>query len=576
MGPSTDLLTASESNAFSSFLSAMDSFDPSATAGLGLSAEWTMYQQQQHHHGGMTHNGGGYSGMGGVGGKEDLARATKDLISIGFGGEERHELMTRNARSSMGSSHHMHYSSVSHQQRHPIATTYMTSNGQFAATVGSNGGITPNQSYLQAIPHNSSSWPSIPDPSSAHRTGLHSLEQRLGMASPSSMMPTPQNGGEDKRPTLAAISLTFPQGSDNGRSSSSSTSSSATPRSLATPVSATASRKRPSLDLRLDLRNVNPTELDLFSNKRLRFSPTATPAVPAATVSLSNDSKPAGPSASPAVSRKQSNSTSRPSHHKTGSSSSRSKSISSVSEHLALQQQKPATASISSAASSSSSATAQAPGSPSSASASSKQPQLLSNSQKKLNHIHSEQKRRANIRRGYDSLCDVVPALRDAIIAEDKECERTGRKRGRGRLLGDDGEKLDGRAGPRSESVVLQKSMLAFPSTPYFFSDAMVSLSADRKPLTFTRPFRHLLAIEYMMELLDSRASLLDRLAAARAALPPHDPAFPPTGHSEAEPRPWERIWDGGIGLPAGGLGDGADGEGEDGSEGEWDGEDCE
>lgn len=91
-------------------------------------------------------------------------------------------------------------------------------------------------------------------------------------------------------------------------------------------------------------------------------------------------------------------------------------------------------------------------------SSSSKAPQLLSNSQKKLNHIHSEQKRRANIRRGYDSLCDVVPALRDAIIAEDKECERTGRKRGRGRLLGDDGEKLDGRAGPRSESVVLQKS----------------------------------------------------------------------------------------------------------------------
>jgi hypothetical protein len=31
-----------------------------------------------------------------------------------------------------------------------------------------------------------------------------------------------------------------------------------------------------------------------------------------------------------------------------------------------------------------------------------------------LNHIQSEQ-RRANIRRGYEALCDVVPALRDAI-----------------------------------------------------------------------------------------------------------------------------------------------------------------
>lgn len=76
-----------------------------------------------------------------------------------------------------------------------------------------------------------------------------------------------------------------------------------------------------------------------------------------------------------------------------------------------------------------------------------------------------------------------------------------------------------------------------------------------------------------MTELLDSRAALLDRLAAARAALPPHHPALAPTGHSEAESRPWERVWDGGIGLPLGGLGDGADGEGDDGSE-EWDGED--
>ena len=83
---------------------------------------------------------------------------------------------------------------------------------------------------------------------------------------------------------------------------------------------------------------------------------------------------------------------------------------------------------------------------------------LLSASQKKANHIQSEQKRRANIRRGYEALCDVVPALREAIRAEEAHCASTGKKRGRGRLLGEDGEKMDGRAGPRSESVVLQKS----------------------------------------------------------------------------------------------------------------------
>ena len=44
---------------------------------------------------------------------------------------------------------------------------------------------------------------------------------------------------------------------------------------------------------------------------------------------------------------------------------------------------------------------------------------LLSPSQKRANHIQSEQKRRANIRRGYEALCDVVPALREAIKAEE-------------------------------------------------------------------------------------------------------------------------------------------------------------
>lgn len=37
--------------------------------------------------------------------------------------------------------------------------------------------------------------------------------------------------------------------------------------------------------------------------------------------------------------------------------------------------------------------------------------ELLSDSQKKANHIASEQKRRANIRIGFDKLVDVVPTL---------------------------------------------------------------------------------------------------------------------------------------------------------------------
>lgn len=125
-------------------------------------------------------------------------------------------------------------------------------------------------------------------------------------------------------------------------------------------------------------------------------------------------------------------------------------------------------------------------------------PPLLSTSQKKANHIQSEQKRRANIRRGYEALCEIVPALREAIRAEEEaermalaELETTdemgggggtmiegnpaaaaavARKKARGKAVAaafgiEEGEKVDGRAGPRSEAVVLQKSkvfLLAF------------------------------------------------------------------------------------------------------------------
>jgi hypothetical protein len=48
-------------------------------------------------------------------------------------------------------------------------------------------------------------------------------------------------------------------------------------------------------------------------------------------------------------------------------------------------------------------------------------PALLSPSQKRANHIQSEQKRRANIRKGYEALTEAVPALREAIRAEEEK-----------------------------------------------------------------------------------------------------------------------------------------------------------
>ena len=92
-------------------------------------------------------------------------------------------------------------------------------------------------------------------------------------------------------------------------------------------------------------------------------------------------------------------------------------------------------------------------------------PTLLTPSQKKANHIQSEQKRRANIRRGYEALCETVPALREAIRIEDEAQAAANAAGGRSRSKkksrskkSEQAEKIDGRAGPRSENIVLQKS----------------------------------------------------------------------------------------------------------------------
>ena len=100
---------------------------------------------------------------------------------------------------------------------------------------------------------------------------------------------------------------------------------------------------------------------------------------------------------------------------------------------------------------------------------SSSRSQLLSASQKRANHIQSEQKRRANIRRGYEALCETVPALKEAIRKEEEETavvlvnaggssSRNSTRKKKTKNPHDDGEKIDGRAGPRSENIVLQKS----------------------------------------------------------------------------------------------------------------------
>ncbi|KZV73112.1 hypothetical protein PENSPDRAFT_683153 [Peniophora sp. CONT] len=147
-------------------------------------------------------------------------------------------------------------------------------------------------------------------------------------------------------------------------------------------------------------------------------------------------------------------------------------------------------------------------------------PALLTPSQKKANHIQSEQKRRANIRRGYEALCGTIPALVEAIAVEDaataaaKEAgtvqtgKKSRRRKGKDR---EEEDKADGRAGPRSENVVLGKT------------------------------------VEYIENLLARRAVLIDRLYHARAMFPPGHPAHMPACAPE-QPL-WERQWTGGQGL---------------------------
>jgi hypothetical protein len=72
----------------------------------------------------------------------------------------------------------------------------------------------------------------------------------------------------------------------------------------------------------------------------------------------------------------------------------------------------------------------------------------------------------------------------------------------------DDPEKIDGRAGPRSENIVLSKT------------------------------------IDYLSELVNGQTALMQRLENARAMLPPGHPLLDPP----STPPLWERQWTGGEG----------------------------
>jgi len=172
---------------------------------------------------------------------------------------------------------------------------------------------------------------------------------------------------------------------------------------------------------------------------------------------------------------------------------------------------------------------------------SSSRSQLLSASQKRANHIQSEQKRRANIRRGYEALCEAVPTLKEAIRKEEEEAaamltnagsgsSRNAARKKKAKNTNDDGERLDGRAGPRSENIVLQKSREH--SLPCLYA-----------LLIFLLPK----AIDYIQELNSTKDDLLRRLAHARCALPPGHHLLTPQGIPDlatGQTVPlWEREW---------------------------------
>ncbi|SDA01430.1 BZ3500_MvSof-1268-A1-R1_Chr10-1g02658 [Microbotryum saponariae] len=150
-------------------------------------------------------------------------------------------------------------------------------------------------------------------------------------------------------------------------------------------------------------------------------------------------------------------------------------------------------------------------------------PGLLTAEQKKANHIASEQKRRAAIRHGYETLCVIVPSLRAAIEEFDERVKKLSAVKkgavptndsktssssktegGSGPLSGGieiGGEKIDGRAGPKSEAVVLGKT------------------------------------VDHLRDVLRERKELLERMANLYAVAGEGGVAI------DAGPRVWDELW---------------------------------
>ncbi|EJU04727.1 hypothetical protein DACRYDRAFT_93182 [Dacryopinax primogenitus] len=138
---------------------------------------------------------------------------------------------------------------------------------------------------------------------------------------------------------------------------------------------------------------------------------------------------------------------------------------------------------------------------------------LLSGEQKKASHIHSEQKRRATIRKGYEALCEVLLSLRDVVAAG-------GERKGKGRKRQEE-EELGLGGVVKSEALVLTKT------------------------------------IEHVESLLAERNKLLTEHAHLASSLPAHErpPPYVPGQMTSLQPgarelRVWETPWYGGSGLP--------------------------
>lgn len=89
-------------------------------------------------------------------------------------------------------------------------------------------------------------------------------------------------------------------------------------------------------------------------------------------------------------------------------------------------------------------------------------PGLLSQEQKRANHIASEQKRRAAIRQGYDKLCSVVPSLGYSNPDWKEEEEKLGKKKRKKSTTNINNNNLDeenNKSGSKSEAIVLAKTV---------------------------------------------------------------------------------------------------------------------